>query len=63
MMFYGKDPKVMPCIEVNLRRTKGFVAHDLAERHGLRGHLVFDPHPDGPGLTLSASETARFAIL
>lgn len=63
MMFYGKDLKVMPCIEVNLRRTMGFVAHDLAERHGLRGHLVFDPHPDGPGLTLSASETARFAIL
>lgn len=48
MMFYGKDPKVMPCIEVNLRRTMGFVAHDLAERHGLRGHLSSTLIPTAP---------------
>lgn len=63
MMLHGHNREVMPCIEINLRRTMGFVARDLAERHGLRGHLVFDNHPDGHGLTLSASETARFAIM
>ena len=32
---YCGEPAIMPCIEVNLRRTMGFAAVDIAERLGV----------------------------
>ncbi|MDE6382816.1 MAG: hypothetical protein K2K79_00510 [Paramuribaculum sp.] len=50
MMVYdpadGREPAVMPCIEVNLRWTMGIAAMLLA-RHGLRGELRFSLRPNG----------------
>ncbi len=44
MIIYGADRLICPTIEVNLRRTMGFVALSLYERLG-RGIFRISPHP------------------
>lgn len=40
-----------PCIELNLRRTMGFVARDLNRLHGLEGRLTMNGPADALSLT------------
>lgn len=39
-MLIGADGTINPCIELNLRRTMGFVARDVHARLGVEGRLV-----------------------
>lgn len=45
-MLAAADGHLNPCIEMNLRRTMGFVARDVAARLDIEGRLVMTAGPD-----------------
>lgn len=57
MMIYrdGAEMRINPCVEINLRRTMGFVAHDLRLRllpEDVTGYFSVAPHVPESGKTL-----------
>ena len=57
MMIYctGTEMLINPCVEINLRRTMGFVAHDLRQRllpENVTGVFSVTPHASNTGKTL-----------
>jgi len=65
MMLHDEDMKLHPCVEVNLRCTMGFVAMGIIDKLGFDTPqlLMYCQGNCGAGLTVSASEKSRFAIV
>lgn len=68
MMVYrntdGK-PAIAPCIEINIRRTMGYLALRLWERLAVSGHLKSIPanYWNGTGIDLSAVDGAKWKFI
>lgn len=58
-MLIAPDGRVNPCIEVNLRRTMGFVARDIHNRLGIEGRLEMSAPP---GATMLCPPRGSFSI-
>lgn len=53
MMVVGDNRRIWPCIEINLRRTMGFVARDVFRRTHTEGVIAYHPSGRINGIILS----------